>query len=63
MMAAYFYGSIFGWIAKRSIKVASVFMFVLIFFSMVDLKQNISFTPTWFKWNFEGYEAKSSWGM
>lgn len=61
LLAAYLYGTLWQVITKRFRKIGAVLLLGLLFFSIYTLKVNIEFVPSWFKWNFEGYEAKGSW--
>ncbi len=62
MFAAYFFGSVLIYL-KRKLYLGfyAVILIIIVCFSLSTVKANISFTPSWFKWNFEGYEVKTSW--
>ncbi|OGH05258.1 MAG: hypothetical protein A2W22_01405 [Candidatus Levybacteria bacterium RBG_16_35_11] len=61
IFAAYFYGNVIRAIRKKTIIIAGIATIFLMLFSLVTVKQNMSFTAFWFKWNFEGYEVKPAW--
>jgi uncharacterized membrane protein len=61
LLAAYFYGYAIRAIRTKTFVIAEVLVLLLMIFSLITVKNNISFTPYWFKWNFEGYEAKQTW--
>ncbi len=61
LFAAYFSGSIIGFIRIKSKIIAYTLLVVTLAFSLAVIRENITFTPGWFKWNFEGYQAKSTW--
>lgn len=61
LLAAYSYGNVARALRKKTIIIAEIAVIFLMIFSLVTVKNNMSFTPFWFKWNFEGYEAKQTW--
>ncbi|MCL4354365.1 6-pyruvoyl-tetrahydropterin synthase-related protein, partial [Patescibacteria group bacterium] len=61
LMAAYFYGSVAIIIRKWVSFLPLIVIVVFMVFSLSVVKRNVSFSSFWFKWNFEGYENKSTW--
>jgi hypothetical protein len=61
LLAAYFYGSIIGFLRRKIFIFADIWVILFMLFSLITVKNNMSFTPFWFKWNFEGYEVKQPW--
>ena len=61
LFAAYFIGSIVSFARKKSKIIAYILLFVIVCFSLTVVREYTTFTPSWFKWNFEGYQAKPFW--
>lgn len=61
LLAAYFYGNVIRLLRQKSLIVTGIAVIALMIFSLVTVKKNMSFSPFWFKWNFEGYEVKPAW--
>ncbi len=59
LFAAYFIGYLILFFKKGFIIFSYLIVLLIIFFSLFSLKENINYSPYWFKWNFEGYQAKS----
>ena len=60
-LAAYFGGDFLAFLKKKSHAVMIVIFLIVSGLSIALVRINISFLPAWFKWNFEGYEAKAPW--
>jgi uncharacterized membrane protein len=61
LFAAYFLGLIISLLRKNIIATSYLIVFLLMFFALSTVRTNISYSPYWFKWNFEGYEVKQPW--
>jgi len=64
MIASYGLGSWFQLIGKSFIKTIITSILILIgslYFIVIYLKPTITYIPFWLKWNYEGFETKSSW--
>ena len=42
-------------------KIKSLVLFILFISVIILVIQNVSFTPQWIKWNYEGFEKKQTW--
>ncbi len=60
-LAAYFGGNVLAYVKKKSHLAVAVIFLIISGFSIYLVNANITFVPAWFKWNFEGYEAKAPW--
>jgi len=60
-MAAYFLGYVLSKIWGKIWIISLILLVVIIFASFYQVRKNTSYSPFWFKWNFEGYQAKPEW--
>ena len=61
LMAAYFLGFILNKIWGKVWLLSLILFFALVLISFYQVRANTSYSPFWFKWNFEGYQAKPQW--
>jgi hypothetical protein len=61
LLAAYVYGTVVRAFREKLFIIADLWVIFFLIYALVVVKNNISFTPFWFKWNYEGYEAKQHW--
>lgn len=61
LFSSYFIGSVISLFRKKLITIAYVFVCILMAFSLFNVKDHISYSSYWFKWNFEGYQVKNPW--
>lgn len=60
-MAAYFLGFVLSKIWGKTWVISLILLVVIISASFYQVRKNTSYSSFWFKWNFEGYQAKSEW--
>ncbi len=61
LFASYFIGFLISFFKKSLVLFSYLIIVFILFFSLFTLKENISYSPYWFKWNFEGYQAKTTY--
>ena len=61
LLAAYFWGSSLELVKKYSFRLFSFYLIVSCFACVLIVQSNISFSQGWFKYNYEGYQKKSTW--
>ncbi len=60
-MAAYFLGLILNKIWEKAWALGLILFFALVLISFYQVRENTTYSSFWFKWNFEGYQAKPEW--
>jgi hypothetical protein len=61
LLAAYFWGSALGEVKKKSFSLSLLYLIVICVTCLFIVQRNTSFSQSWFKWNYEGYQKKLSW--
>ena len=61
LLAAYFWGSALGEVKRKSFSLSLLYLVVVCVTCFFIVQRNISFSQSWFKWNYEGYQKKPSW--
>jgi len=61
LIAAYFWGSVSLLIKKYSYIVFVLFLILISLSCLLIVRKNIEFAHDWFRWNYTGYQEKSTW--
>jgi len=61
LLAAYSLGSVLIILKKLFYISIGLVLTIVVILTVGTVKQTTTFVDSWFKWNFEGYEAKKSW--